>query len=208
MPNKNDTVQEIALDDLMKFLLPEFEPTLKLADPSLVLFYKNLQNRDLWLDTEITWGNCSFLVQYIQHLNNYEMENPNPAPIYLHIMSNGGELPTMFALYNVVKNSRIPVITINESACHSAAFIVFLAGKERRMNPDGVFCAHEGSGGVGGTYRESKAAMANYEKDVARMREIIAQETNLSTEEVEQHFSQESDWYIRYDEAVKLGVLK
>lgn len=201
-------MDEFEVSELLEYFDSRVDPTMKLADPGLVIFYKNLETNDLWLDANINWANCAFLVQYIQYLNKITPNPEQAEPIRLHIMCNGGELSTMFAIYNTIKNSKIPIYTINESACHSAAFIIFLAGQKRYMNVDGVFCAHEGSGGLGGTYRESKAAMANYDKDVARMREIIAAETNLSVEEVESRFAQESDWYIRYEDAKQLGILK
>lgn len=201
-------MDEFEFADVIEYLDSSLKPTEKLADPCLAIYYRMLETNDLWLDFDIRWGNCSFLIEYILWKNKVVPDPEHASPITLHIMSNGGELPTMFALYNTIKNSKIPIYTVNEGGCHSAAFIVFLAGQKRFMNPYGVFCAHEGSGGLGGTYRESKAAMSNYEKDVTAMREIIASETNLSTEEIEQHFSQESDWYIRYDEAKQYGILK
>lgn len=183
------------------------EPTLKYPDPDLLLLYKQLGTRDLWLDTEVNWENCAFLVQYIQYLNSSENEEKTP-PIRLHIMSPGGELPVMFTIYDTIKQSRIPVITINEGACHSAAFIIFLAGHKRLMKPHAIFIAHEGSGAMGGSYRENKAAMEQYEKDVAEMRHIIAAETGIDEEIITRRFEESQDWYIRADEAKEKGIIR
>lgn len=182
------------------------EPTLKYPDPDLLLLYKQLGTRDLWLDTEVTWENCAFLIEYIQYLNRTSEDFTTP--ITLHIMSPGGELPVMFAIYDTIKQSRIPVVTINEGACHSAAFIIFLAGTHRLMNPHATFIAHEGSGAMGGSYRENKAAMEQYEKDVAEMRHIIANETGIDEEVITKKFEESQDWYIRYDEAVEKGIIR
>jgi ATP-dependent Clp protease protease subunit len=122
-------------------------------------------------------------------------------------MSPGGELPTMFTLYHTIRNSRVPIHTINMGACHSAAFIVFLAGHKRTMLPDAQFIAHEGSGVVGGTFRETKAAMARYERDVARMAEIIASNTTMTVDEIKEKYNTESDWYIDDTMAKSLGVI-
>ena len=116
------------------------EPTLKYPDPDLLLLYNQLGGRELWLDEEINWETCAFLVEYIQYLNREGADYLTP--ITIHIMSPGGELPVMFTIYDTIKKSRIPVVTINEGACHSAAFIVFLAGKYREMNPHATFIAH------------------------------------------------------------------
>lgn len=181
------------------------EPTLKYPDPGLLMMYKNLGSRHIWLDDEINWDTCAFLVQYIQYLNR--AEDDFITPITIHIMSPGGELPVMFAIYDAIKDSRIPVVTINEGACHSAAFIIFLAGKYREMKPHALFIAHEGSGAMGGSYRENKAAMKNYDMDVEEMRRIIARETDIDEAFVTKKFEEAQDWYIRYDEANQLGIL-
>lgn len=182
------------------------EPTLKYPDPELLLLYKQLGSRDLWLDDEITWETCAFLVEYLQYLNS--IESDDKTPIKLHINSPGGELPTMFTIYDTIKKSHIPVVTINEGACHSAAFIVFLAGKYREMNPHAIFIAHEGSGAMGGSYRENKAAMEQYEKDVAEMRRIIARETGIDEAFITKKFEESQDWYIRCDEAIEKGIVR
>ena len=182
------------------------EPTLKYPDPDLLLLYKQLGTRDLWLDTEVTWENCAFLVEYIKYLNCTSEDFVTP--ITLHIMSPGGELPVMFTVYDTIKQSRIPVVTINEGACHSAAFIIFLAGTHRLMNPHATIIAHEGSGAMGGSYRENKAAMEQYEKDVAEMRHIIAAETGIDEDLITKKFEESQDWYIRYDEAVEKGIIR
>lgn len=182
------------------------EPTLKYPDPGLLMMYKNLGHREIWLDDEINWDTCAFLVQYIQYLNR--AEDDFITPITIHIMSPGGELPVMFTIYDTIKRSRIPVVTINEGACHSAAFIVFLAGHHREMRPHALFIAHEGSGMMGGSYRENKSAMQQYDKDVAEMRRIIAEETGMSEDVITKHFEESQDWYIRYDEAKELGILR
>lgn len=182
------------------------EPTLKYPDPALLMIYKNLKGRHLWLDDEINWDTCAFLVQYIQYLNTVEADDMTP--ITIHIMSGGGELPTMFTIYDTLKQSKIPIVTINEGACHSAAFIVYLAGTKRLMNTHALFIAHEGSGQMGGSYRESKSAMQQYEKDVDEMRHIIAAETGIDEAEINKHFEESQDWYIRYDDAVRLNILK
>lgn len=176
-----------------------------LPDPELVLFYKELERREIWLDNELTWDTASILVKFIHYVNATAKDDMTP--ITLRIMSPGGELSTMFALYHTIVNSKVPVHTINMCDCHSAAFLIFLAGHKRTMLPDARFVAHEGSGVVGGTFRETKAAMLRYEKDVARMAELIASRTNLTVEEVKKNYDTESDWYIDEAMARKLGIV-
>lgn len=193
--------------ELLELTLPfgDTPENVKLPDPNLLFMYRGMETRDIWLDTEISLETCSLLIQYIQYLNKRECADLTP--ITLHIASPGGELSVMFMLYHTITNSVIPIHTINEGGAHSAAFIVFLAGAKRAMNPDVYFVAHEGSGMMGGSFRENKFAMRQYEKDVKRMKEIIANHTKLTLEEIEAQFEREQDWYIGYDDAKKFGII-
>lgn len=193
------------LSEMLTFALPFGNENQKLPDPDLLLMYKDMEDRHFWLDTEVSLDNCSLLIKYIQYLNRKDPDKETP--ITLHISSPGGELATMFTLYHTILNSKIPVRTINEGGAHSAAFIIFLAGHMRTMNPDVTFIAHEGSGMMGGSFRENKYAMRQYEKDVARMKQIIAERTNLTIEDIEAQFEKEQDWYIGYEDAKKLGII-
>lgn len=178
---------------------------LKLPDPELALFYLELNDRHIWLDTDITPEDCSFLIRWVQYLNRTEANNKTP--ITIHIASPGGHLSAMFTLYHTLINSEIPIHTINEGGAHSAAFIIFLAGDVRTMNPDVTFIAHEGSGGIQGTYKESKSSMKQYEAEVKRMKEMIAERTDFTVEELTEQFDRESDFYITYEIAKAKRVI-
>lgn len=195
----------MGIADLVETEMPFGKESQKLPDPDLLFLYEDMKDRHFWLDQEINLDNCSLLIKYIQYLNR--KEEYDMTPITLHIASPGGELSTMFAVYHTIRNSKIPVHTINELGAHSAAFIVFLAGDIRTMNPDATFIAHEGSGMMGGSFRENKVALKQYEKDVRRMSEIMAERTNFTLEELNGQFEREQDFYIGYDIAKEKGVI-
>jgi ATP-dependent Clp protease protease subunit len=128
-------------------------------------------------------------------------------PIILHIASPGGDMNIMQLVYDVIIKSTTPIYTINESYAHSGAFLIFLAGHKRFMRKMATFIAHEGSIYLGGNHKESREAMKRYEQEVKDMIGLIASRTALTTEEIDEHFSNESDWYITYDQALEKGIL-
>lgn len=191
--------------DLGTLLMGDMEEAnFKLPDPDLLQFYKDLGKNHLWLDTEVSYEACSHLIKWLLAADR----EPYGTPIYIHIMSGGGELDVMFTIYDIIKNMRRPVVTINEGRCHSAAFIIFLAGETRLMRPHSIFVAHEGSAGMGGTYKEVQQATESYKKSVDAMREIISTETAITLEQLKDHFDKESDWYIDYEQAKEFGIIK
>jgi len=185
--------------------IPMHVSNVDLADPDLILWYAQFAKREIWIDYEITSETSLFIVKWIDYLNKYS--NDLETPITLHIFSPGGELRTMFTLYDAIKKSRIPIHTINEGDCHSAAFLVFLAGQKRTMRPYSLFIAHEGSGGAIGSYRETKAAAAQYDREIELMRKIIAFETSIGEDEINTKFEQSQDWYINYLDAIQYGII-
>ncbi|MDD4516357.1 ATP-dependent Clp protease proteolytic subunit [Massilibacteroides sp.] len=195
------------MNDFMEVVLEndKFSPNLQLADPDLALRYRELNTRHIWIDDDISFENCQFLLRYIQYLNREESHDKTE--ITIHIFSYGGEMPVMFTLYNLIKNSKIPIHTINEGICHSAAFMIFLAGHRRSMSPNAHFVAHEGSSAGAGNYKETKARMERYAREVETMKDIICKETNIPKETLEERFDRDSDWYIGYEEASSLGVI-
>jgi len=185
----------------------EFSPTEKLADPSLSMFYKQLNDRHLWLDGEIDIENVSYFIQYIEYMNRHA-ENPElEKPITLHIFSPGGDLDTMFAMYDCIKKSKIPIHTINEGGAHSAAFIIFLAGHRRSMRPNAIFIAHQGGANIMGTYKQTRSSLKQYEKLVDKMVAIIVDETILDTETIKNRFSEDEDWHIDLETALQYKII-
>ena len=53
---------------LMEFLLPAGMENLQLADPSLALFYSNLEKRIIWLDQEVDEA-CLDIIRHILRWN-------------------------------------------------------------------------------------------------------------------------------------------
>ena len=70
-------------------------------------------------------------------------------PIYLYIDSPGGDVTSGLALYDIIKLSRAPVITVAIS-CASMATIVLAAGHERLSLSHSRAMMHLPSGGVQG----------------------------------------------------------
>lgn len=191
--------------ELLEFTTSMWNITQELPDPELLLLYKGFEDRDIWLEDKVSLEGCSLLIKYIHYLNRTDPENKKP--ITLHIASPGGDLSAMFMLYRTIRDSKIPIHTVNEGGACSAAFIIFLAGQERTMLPEAIFVAHEGFGEMGGSFRENKTALKQYEKDVLKMKEIIVERTTFTMEELESQFEKEQDFYIDYDLAVAKGVV-
>ena len=74
-------------------------------------------------------------------------------PIYLVIDSPGGDVPSGLILYDIIRLSKAPVITIGMN-CASMATVILAAGAERLCFPHTRMMLHLPSGSITGTETE------------------------------------------------------
>lgn len=180
---------------------------LQLADPSLVNFYADLQNRIYWLADEIS--ECSLdLIQYITRWNREDKDIPveQRKPIRIIIDCGGGSLSVSETLSNIIKMSKTPVYGIALGFVASGASVIFLSCHKKYALPNTVFVLHKGScSGVSGTYDEIVSFARDYEKQIEMLMEFYSENTGYTKEEIEENI--QTDWYIRMEEAQEKGLV-
>ncbi len=91
-------------------------------------------------------------------------------PIYLVIDSPGGEISTGFVLYDTIRMSVAPIVTIGAS-CASMATFLLAAGTTRLAFPHARFMLHLPQGMMGGDPKEMKI----HSKEFSRLRDDLVQ---------------------------------
>ena len=191
------------------YVLPPMHESanLSLADPSLVNFYEDIQNRIYWLTGEIGEETLD-LVQYITRWNREDKGKPieERQPIRIIIDCGGGSLSVSETLSNIIKMSKTPVIGIALGFVASGASVVFLSCHKKYALPNTVFVLHKGScNGVSGTYDEIVSFARDYEKQIEMLMTFYIENTKYTEEEIEENI--QTDWYIRMDEAQQKGLV-
>ncbi len=95
------------------------------------------------------------------------IEDPKK-PIYLWIDSGGGEVNAGLILYDIIRASRAPIITVAQS-CMSLATVLMAAGTERVMFPHSRAMLHLPSGAFEG----DSDAMEIRSKELSRVRDDL-----------------------------------
>ena len=179
----------------------------QLADPSLVNFYSDLENRIYWLSDEI--NNYTFdLVQYIIRWNQEDKGIPveQRKPIRIIIDCPGGHLSVSETVSNIIKMSKTPVYGIALGYVASGATVIYLSCHKKFALPNSVFVLHKGScSGVSGTYDEIVAFAKDYEKQMETLIDFYITNTKYTEEEIEENI--QTDWYIRTEEALEKGIV-
>ena len=197
------------MSENFEFTLPILPDTanLQLADPSLVNFYSDLENRTYWLNDEI--NNFTFdLVQYIVRWNREDKDVPvdKRKPIRIIIDCPGGHLSVSETVSNIIKMSKTPIYGIALGYVASGASVIYLSCHKKFALPNSVFVLHKGScSGVSGTYDEIVAFARDYEKQMEVLINFYIDNTKYTEEEIEENI--QTDWYIRTEEALQKGIV-
>lgn len=194
------------MDELFEISIPS-PANLQLADPSLLNFYNDLEERIYWLTGAI--GDSTLdLVQYIIKWNREDKGKPveERKPIRLIIFSEGGSMDVEESIVSFIRLSKTPVYGIAVGMVASAASLIYLSCHKRYALPSAYLIIHKGSCASPRTnYNELMATMDDYRKQVEEMVNFYIKNTQIPEEVIRSKI--ETDWYVRGDELINYGLV-
>lgn len=131
-----------------------------------------------------------------------------PAHLTLIINSPGGEMPSAFALIDVMKGSSIPVHTLGLGIIASCGLLTFMAGAKghRTITPMTSIMSHQYSWGQGGKHHELLSTVKEFELTAKRMLELYQHCTGLDEKTIRKVLLPASDVWLTPKEAVEYGL--
>ena len=168
------------------------------------LFSRLLKENIIFLGTPIDDTIANLICAQLIHL---ESENPDK-DINIYINSPGGDITSLFAIYDTMQFIKNDIATICLGQAASAAAVLLAAGtKGKRLAlPHSRVLLHQPYGQVGyGQVTDLEIAA----KEILRMRdlleEILAKHTGQSMERI--HADTDRDFVIEANEAVEYGII-
>lgn len=202
-----NTTQKTLNTTLLDIAIPKDVENLHLPDPSLLQFYKNYDNRILWIDDEIT----EMTLEYAKMIMQWNFEDKQSAipiedrkPIKIIFFSPGGDLEVNNCLIDTIQLSTTKIIGINAGVAASSGCFIYLACHERYTFPTAEFLLHKGSGRFEGTYTDVVAALMNYQRQISELGDFVLSRTEIPQDLFEANF--DTDWYLSADEAIQYKV--
>ena len=194
------------MDELMNILIPNQLENLQLPSPELLTYYRNLEDRVIWIDYGVDESILE-VSKLIMHFNKEDKNIPveQRKPIKLLLYSYGGDGQACFSLLDIIDISKTPVYTINMGVAMSAGLLILLAGHKRFCLKKSTALAHSGSGGAQGTYEQTEAQMKDYKRFVDTMRNYIVERTNIDIKTLNKYKSKE--WYLYSEDQIKHGIV-
>lgn len=151
--------------------------------------------RKIYLDTDIGY-NMMELHRLILRWNieDKDIAPEDRKPIWLYIMSYGGDLDFMWSLIDVISCSKTPVYTVNIGMAASAASLIFLAGHKRYMTPRSQLIIHEGSAQLAGDAIKVMDQSDSYKKELKQMKDYILERTEIPRNQL--YKKRNNDWHL------------
>lgn len=179
-----------------------------IPSPEDYTYWKARACRTFYIDYEI--DECYDLVELskvIIQMNMEEKDIPKKdlKPIFLYLHCYGGDLEQANYFCDLIKSSRIPIVTVGMGVAMSAGFLIFLAGHKRYAFKHCQMLVHTGSAGFQGTAEQIEEAQKNYKKQLENMKAYILENTDIDEKTFNKNKSK--DWYLTSDELVKYRIV-
>ena len=165
-----------------------------------------LYNKGIYLLMDvITAESCKDAIEFVLKQN---AEKKKQKRLQFMICSPGGDVPSCFALIDIMKGSKIPIHTIGLGVIASCGLLLFITGEKgkRTLTPNTSILSHQYSWGSYGKEHELFAQVKEFELSTERMINHYKKCTGLKEAEIREHLLPPEDRWLSAKEAKKLGI--
>lgn len=186
--------------------IPSNIENMQLPSPELLTYYRNLENRVLWLDSDVDENWLEFSRKIIEwNREDKKIAVEKRKPIKLMFFSYGGSLDVNNALIDTIKLSKTPIYGINIGQACSVGCFIYLACHKRFTFPNATFLIHQGGGdGFSGTYAQVIAAVTEYQRKIEELEIYLRKNTKIPDDILEENIT--TEWFLNADEALQYGI--
>jgi len=174
----------------------------KKKEPDFGLFERILKTRNILLSGEI---NKTLAERIIRQLILLEAESEEQIRVFID--SPGGDADAGYAIFDMMRFVKPPVLTIGMGLVASAGAIILLAApKERRLGlPNSHYLIHQPLSGMRGVATEIEIHARELDRLRKRINKLIADETGQLLEKVEK--DTDRDYWMGAEEAQSYGLI-
>ena len=185
------------------YLVPTVVEQTNRGERAFDLYSRLLKENIVFLGTPIDDTVANLICAQLLHL---ESENPD-RDISLYINSPGGDINSLFAIYDTMQYIKPDLTTICFGQAASAAAVLLAAGtKGKRLAlPHSRILIHQPYAGAEGQVSDIELASRVIQRLKTQLEEVIARHTGQSAEKV--HDDTDRDFVMTADEARDYGII-
>lgn len=175
----------------------------KVPDAPDALSEKFLKTRQILLSGEI---NKELADKIVKQLLLLEADD-GKKPVYMYIDSPGGDVDAGFAIFDMIRFVKCPVVLVGMGLIASAAALVLLAvEKENRLAlPNSRYLIHQPMSGMRGVATDIEIHAKEMAKTKASINQIISEQTGKPVEQVEK--DTDRDYWLSAQESIEYGLV-
>ena len=181
---------------------------IKLPDPTLLDYYKRLNNREILINQGIDDG----IVEWTQEIIDWNKEDKDikdyskRKPIKIFINSNGGSLNAIMELITICNLSKTPVYAIGMGKCYSAGGLLLMGIPKgnRYILSTTEALVHDGSTGSMGDTGKVLDDLEQTKKTEEITKHFILDHTTIPEELYDKNYRR--SWWLTSDEIIKYGL--
>ena len=186
------------------YLVPNVVEQTSRGERAYDLYSRLLKDNIIFLQTPIDDQIASLICAQLIHL---ESENPDK-DINIYINSPGGDITSLFAIYDTMQFIRNDIATICLGQAASAAAVLLAAGTKgkRLAMPHSRILLHQPHGQVGyGQVTDLEIAA----KEILRMRDLLEEILELHTGQTRAriHIDTDRDFVMEVNDAIEYGII-
>ncbi len=188
---------------MKNYLVPVVVEQTSRGERSFDIYSRLLKERIVFLGTPIDDAVGNLIMAQLLHL---ESEDPDK-DINLYVNSPGGDITSLFAIYDTMQYIKPDVSTICMGQAASAAAVLVLAGTKgkRYALPHSRILLHQPHGGAQGQAVDIEIQAKEITRYRKLLEELIAEHTGQPLEKVAK--DTDRDYILTADEAVEYGVV-
>jgi ATP-dependent Clp protease protease subunit len=191
------------MKEITNYMVPVVVEQTSRGERSFDIYSRLLNERIVFLGTPIDDAVGNLIMAQLLHL---ESEDPDK-DINLYINSPGGDLTTLFAMYDTMEYIKPDVSTIVMGQAASAAAVLSLAGAKgkRYALPHARILLHQPHGGAEGQAVDIEIQAKEMSRNREMMNQIIARHTGKPIENVSK--DTDRDFILTAEQAVEYGAV-
>lgn len=157
------------------------EPSVLEVVENRIYFYAEIGRSEiLKLNRELRSLNNEYISQAQRR------EDDHLTPIYLHISSYGGSIFSGLAALDQIRRSVVPIHTVVDGCCASAATFLSVVGNRRFINSHSFMLIHQLSSAMWGKYAEFEDEMKNLDRLMAMIKAIYDEYTEVPPDKLDE----------------------
>ena len=193
----------MTIQPVHNYLVPTVVEQTSRGERGYDIYSRLLKDRIVFLGTPIDDAVGNLIMAQLLHL---ESEDPDK-DINLYVNSPGGDITSLFAIYDTMQYIKPPVSTIVMGQAASAAAVLLLAGApgKRFALPHSRVLLHQPHGGAEGQAVDIEIQAKEITRYRKLLEELIAEHTGQPLDKVSK--DTDRDYILTAEEAVAYGVV-